>query len=90
MFEKFAPQWEVFKAKMAGARKSLTIATIAIWQAVVQNIDSIQQQLPQLQQYFGDHVYQYISAIFGIVLLYIRFFRSNEPLETKVAPKDGQ
>ncbi len=81
---------KTLKAKLAGARKSLTVATIAAWQALIQNTDTIQALVPQLPQYFSQNLVSIISGVFGALLLYIRLFHTSGLVEDKVAQKDGQ
>lgn len=88
MFEVLKEKLNILIKKMAGATKSLTVIVIGLWQAVVQNFDDIQAQFPQLHQYFGDDAMKYISAIFGVLLVYIRFFHTKKPLQDKIVKKE--
>jgi hypothetical protein len=75
---------EAIKKKIAGARKSLTVAVIAVWQLTIQNIDQVEAFVPQLQTYFGNHVAQVLSAVFGAILFYVRVFHTKGSVEDKV------
>lgn len=77
-------KYEAVKLKLAGARKSITVAVIGAWQLVIQNVDTIEQSVPQLHQYFGDHLAQIISGVFGAILLYVRIFHTKGSVEDKV------
>jgi hypothetical protein len=89
MFDSFLIKLEPIKAKIAGARKSVTVAVIAVWQAIIQNTDSIQAMIPQLPQYFSEHMVSIISGVFGVILLYVRLFHTSGAIEDKNSPKSG-
>jgi len=88
MFENAEAKWDSFKLKMSAARKSLTVATIGLWQLVINNTDSIQAQLPTLPQFFSAHIVSIVSGVFGALLFYVRVFHTTGPVEAKLAPKD--
>lgn len=76
--------FEKLKLKIEGARKSLTVGVIAVWQLVIQNIDSIQSMFPQFNEYFGDNLGKIVSGVFGAILLYVRLFNTKGKVEDKV------
>ena len=75
--------WETIKAKIHGARKSITIWFNGVALTLVPFIDQAKDLVPQLEQYLDDHLFK--KLMLGVIIagnLLLRF-KTNSDLQDK-------
>lgn len=74
--------WLTFIDKLAGAKRSLTVWFNGVVGVVVPSLPMLGDNIPAMQPYLTQHLYQWIGGIVVFANIALRF-KTTQPLENK-------
>lgn len=83
IIDKLRWKWRLLAAKLRGSLKSLTVWFNGVMAAAPMALLYAQDQLPMLRDYMPNNLYGYAFGATVLGNLALRFFRRQDPLESK-------